>query len=207
MSRDIPDELKIIKNSLSQESPWLILVEITLTDAFSTVLYLVRNIENIVYKGNEYIAMPFELGMNKITNSSEIPFLTVKVSNVSLYLQKYLNDLSGLVGSICKIIIVSEDNLDSDYSELEQEWNITESEVTQEFVTFKLSLPNLLLMRFPLTRFISMHCRFTFREIECNYTGELETCRRTLQDCKIRNNTKRFGGTPGLNASGIRVVY
>lgn len=204
--KELPDELKILKNSIRQEKPWLILLDITLNNEAQDVLYLVRNTEDIEFGGNTYTAFNFNLEMNKLTNAGEIPSLKASISNADRTLQGYLEDLDGMIGSTCKITVVNASNLTADYAELEQIWDIVESSVDDNVVSFRLSLPNLLRIRYPLTTFLANHCSHTYREIECNYLGELETCKRTLDACKVHENTARYGGYVGLSDDSIKIV-
>lgn len=204
--KDLPDELKVLKNSIRQEKPWLILLDITLNNDAEDVLYLVRNTEDIVFNGNTYTAFNFNLEMNKLTNAGEIPSLKASISNADRTLQGYLEDLDGMVGSTCKITVVNSSNLSADHTELEQIWDIVETTVSDTLVSFRLSLPNLLRVRYPLTRFLANHCSFTYRFSECGYIGELPTCKRTLDACKAHSNTARYGGYVGLSSDSVRVV-
>lgn len=204
--KDLPEELKVIKNSIRQEDPWLILLEITLNDGENTLIRLARNTEDITIGGEEYTAFNFELGMNKISSAGELPSLKLSISNQERTLQGYLEDLDGMIGSSVKIIIVNASEPDLDYAELEQSWNVVQTNVTEEIVEFQLSMPNLLRIRYPLTRFIANHCSHTYKEVECGYDGLLPTCKRTLDDCRLHENTTRYGGYPGLSNDGIRVV-
>ena len=204
--KTIPDELKVIKNSLNQKTPFLILLEITLNNDAADIIYLVRNTEDVTIGGKLYTAFSFELDMNKLTSSGEIPSLKLKISNQEKVLQGYLEDLNGMVGSSVKLIIVNSVHPDLDYTELEQIWDVAQCEVTEEFITFRLSLPNLLRIRYPLSRFIANHCNHKFRSVECAYVGVDAKCKRTLKDCKNKNNSGRFGGFPGLSSGGVRVV-
>jgi lambda family phage minor tail protein L len=204
--KDLPEELKVIKNSIRQKDPWLILLEITLNDIPGTLLRLVKNTEDVVIGGETYTAFNFNLEMNKVSNSGELPSLKISVSNIERTLQGYLEDLDGMIGSSVKIIIVNEAEPNLDYAELEQSWDVVQTTVNQNTVDFQLSLPNLLRVRYPLTRFIANHCSHIYKEIECGYIGSNPACKRTLDDCRAHNNTARYGGYPGLSNNGIRVV-
>lgn len=213
--RDIPEELKVLKNQLNQENPWLILLDITLNDDDSTVIRLVRNTEDVLIPADSdnpsvdiltYTAFNFEMDINKLTNAGEIPTLKIKVSNVERFLQSYLEDLDGLVGATCTITVINASELNLDYSEMEQTWDIVETSSNEMFVEFTLSLPNLLRIRYPLNKFLSSHCNHKYRERECNYVGALETCERNFKDCQAHDNTARFGGFLGLSDSTVRIV-
>ncbi len=153
-----------------------------------------------------YLAFNFDMSTNKMTNAGEIPTVKITVSNIERTLQSYVEDLDGLIGSTCKMTIVNAANLSLDYAELEQTWDIVQTVVTEKTVQFQLSLPNLLRTRYPLTRFLSQHCSHTYKLSECGYVGALPRCKRTLDDCKVHENTTRYGGYPGLSDDTVRVV-
>ena len=203
--KNIPANLILEKNKLATGSAWLILLQITFSD--NTILYLVRNNENITFQDNEYIAFPFELGDIKESSKGEIPSLSIKISNVTKAIQYYLEQFNGAIGSQIKIIVVNSSYLSEDYSELELDYEVTGASSNAQWVEFTLGIPNPLRKRFPLHRFIAEHCNWRFKSAECAYSGvEFTTCDRTLKACRARDNTSRFGGFLGLSNIGVRLV-
>jgi len=277
--KNLPANLIIEKNKLASPNPWLILLEITLTD--ETILRFVRNTEDITFSGNVYTAFPFELEPTKQDNKGEIPTVTLSVSNVTRVIQKYLDELEGGIGSTVKITVVNAAHLSENYSELEMTFDVLACHSTAQWVVFTLGAPNPLRQRFPLERYMALHCSFVFESAECSYTGKTTTnitkaanakvscashpfsvddavkivdvegmveingqigsvvdadpdsdgnaftididssgytnyasggkagfasCKRTLSDCKQRENQTRFGGFPGIRTGSVRVA-
>lgn len=203
MALNLPPELVIEKNKLSSTHPWIILLELYLQD--DLVVRLTRNTENITFRGNEYIAIPFELDLISETSKGEIPRVELRISNVTRVLQPYMEYYYGAVGQPVKIITVHTDNLDSDYSDLELEFEIVGTEATAEWLTVHLGIPNPMNKRFPKEKYVANHCNWRFRSPQCGYTGEAQFCDRTYETCKRLRNTRRFGGFRGLKG-GIRIT-
>jgi len=199
------------KNKLHSTDPWLILLDITLSD--STVIRLVRNTEDISYGGNTYTAFPFDLSMVESNATGQIPTVTLKVCNITRFLTPYLESLDGGLESTVVITIVNNALLSEDYSELEMEFNVIGCDADAYWVTWTLGMANPINRRFPLYRYLANHCAWTFTggaavgvNVECAYVGAFTTCNRTLSDCVARGNTARFGGFLGMQSDGIRIA-
>ena len=205
MALNLPANLIIEKNKLATPNPWIILLDITLPDG--TTLYLARNTEDVVFKGNTYLAIPFEIEPTRSTSKGEIPTITLRVSNVTRILQPYLEQFTGGVGSTVKITVVNAAYLNEDYTELEMTFDILATEVTAQWVSFTLGAPNPLRRRFPTYRFIAEHCNWEFKSPACGYSGPATYCNRTFENCMQLQNTRRFGGFKGLAPGGIRIVF
>jgi len=285
----IPANLILEKNKVNTKSAWLILLEITLTDTPATVLRYVRNNENITYPsgptGHEYTAFPFQLEPAKMSSKGEIPSYTLRVGNITRILQPYLQALDGGNGSTVKITVVNSELLSETYTELEVTCDVLACQSTAEWVVFTLGAPNPLRRRFPLDRYLALHCRFHYNlpsdnYPECGYVGKdiegitlssgnpvsieitghgfvtgdlitfiditgtielngnsyiitktnannftlddtdgddftaytsdgtagFSTCKRTLADCRLRGNSVRFGGFPGMRSGSARIA-
>ena len=203
--RNLSAALLFEANRLDSGNPWLLLYDIILPSNRGTI-YLVRNNENVIFNGNEYIAFPLELDMVNETNKGDIQSLVLKVSNVTRIVQSYLEELEGLIGGQVIVRIVNYANLSEDYSELERTYDVTNSSADSQYVTLTLGAPNPLGKRFPLHKYLSDHCNWEFTDVECAYEGTDLTCRRVLEDCKNKNNSSRFGGHIGMGGGGIKVV-
>jgi phage-related protein len=281
--KNLPANIVIEKNKLATASAWLVLLDVTLTD--NTVFRLVRNNEDITFNGNVYTAFNFELEPTEQGNSGEIPSVTLRVSNITRLIESKLQDLDGGIGSTVKVTVVNSDLLAESYSELEMTFDVLACNTTSQWVVFTLGAPSPLRQRFPLDKYLALHCRFRFNRPsgnypECGYSGEsiegitlpsgspvsiniighpfttgdvvsfldvggttelnsnsytvtktdddnftldstdgdnftawtsggtagFATCKRTLSDCRIRANSVRFGGFPGMRSGGIRIA-
>lgn len=204
--KDLPIALIFEKNRLASASPWLILLEITLTDEGTTKLRFARNTEDVVFNGETYKAFPFEIEPTKQSSKGEIPTVTLRVSNITRLIQPYLEELDGGVGSAVKVTVVNVDHLKENYSELEMTFDVLACQSTAQWITFTLGAPNPLRQRFPLNQFIALHCRWRFKGVECGYSGAETACSRTLKRCRELDNSARFGGFAGMRTGAVRVV-
>ena len=101
---------KMEKNKLEQDSCWLVLLEIAISDTES--IRLVRNTEDINWNGYTWIAFPFDLDVISDSGDGEIQSVTVKVSNVTRAVQKYLEDTKGGVGAEVTVMVINSKRLD-----------------------------------------------------------------------------------------------
>ncbi len=200
----IPSTLIREKNKLFTPYPWIVLLDITL--AVGTVLYLCSNNDNVTFQGQVYTAFPFYLDPVGQSSKGEIPTLSLKVCNVTQVIHGYLEDLEGAVGATVALHLVNAGYLSEDFSELDMEFSILSTKADAEWITFTLGAPSPMRKRFPRFRFIALHCNWEFKSYECSYGGTETTCNRTFKRCEELANTARFGGFPGLNLKGWRLV-
>lgn len=201
--KNLPLALRQAKNVFGQASPWLMLLKLTLPN--STVFRLVPNNEDIVFGGNTYTAFPLEIDLPQESTKGEIPYLSLKVSNVTRVLQGHLEALNGASGSLVEIIIVNTANLTENYSELTMNFEVLSSSYNSQWIIFKCGASNPLRRRL-LDKYFATSCIWQFKSVECAYAGADLTCDRTLTACRAKDNNLRFGGFPGLDPGGLRVV-
>lgn len=215
--KSLPSDFTKLKNQLSTDSSFLVLLEITLLNDEGTILRFAQNNEDVIIPRGEsdpssdpentvYSAFPFDLDVTKQNSKGEIPTLRLRVCNITRELQRYLDELDGGIGSRVTLKVVNTDLLDGDYTELEIEYDVIGCTSTEEWATFTLGAPSLLRQRNPLDRYMSDSCRWRFKEVECGYDGPLTTCGRTFDQCEGRNNTIRYGGMRGLRNDTVRLV-
>lgn len=201
----IPPLLIRAASKADQTSPWLILLDVVLPD--SSVLYLVNNNEDIVFQGNTYLAFSFSFSGHGQDSKGKIPSVTITMSNVTGVIQQYMEANNGLVGCPVTLRLVHVDHLAEDYSSLTLNLEILAPSANAKTASFVLGPPNPLKKRFPVDQYIAMHCRFAFKtDPRCGYTGTATECNRTLDQCRALGNSGRFGGHPGLDGRGVRLV-
>lgn len=196
------------KNKLHSGNAWIVLLEITLTDAGSTVIRLANNTEDVLYGGETYTRFSFDLGVVESDVTGAIPAVKLKVANVSRLLTQHLNDLDGGMGSTVKVIVINSGHLTESYSWAELEFTVLACESNDKFITWTLGMANPKIQRFPLYRFLAVHCSWAsnFKGAECGYVGAETTCDGTFNQCVIYNNTGRYGGFLGMQSDGIRIA-
>lgn len=201
--KNLPVNLILEKNKLTTTNPWIVLLDINIDN---NMIYICNNNENITFQGRTYTAVPFVLEPVKSDLKGELPTVTLRISNVSAYLMTYMEQYSGGVGASVLLRVVNTAYLSENYAELEMNFDVIKSEASSEWVSFTLGAPSPLNKRFPLYRYLANHCRWQYKSVECGYTGPLASCKKTLDDCRNHNNSKRFGGFIGLSRMGVRLV-
>lgn len=206
--KSLPANLILEKNQLGTKSAWIILVEIQDVDGVGTALRYAANNEDVEFDGNTYTAFPLQIDSTRYSSKGEIPTVRLSVSNVTQILQSYLSDYEGLVGKTVLVTVVNSDNLGEDYSELEIEFSILDTESNPEWVIFTLGASNPLRKRFPLQRYMANQCNWAdnFKGAECKYAGAETVCDGSYRQCKEFDNVENFGGHPGLGSRNLRVV-
>lgn len=202
--KTLPSVIVAEKNKLASVNPWIVLLDIALDE--STTYYFCSDNSNVTFSGQEYTAFPFDMEPAESSASGEIPSLTLKLSNVTQLVHHYLEQLNGAIGASVKIRVVNTVYLSEDYAELEMNFSILSVSATDEWLTFTLGAENPLRRRFPPYRYISGHCKWNFKSVECGYGGALTTCDRSWEQCNTRSNTGRFGGYRGLSEKGWKLV-
>lgn len=203
MAITLPAALIQRKNAISGDGAFLTLVEL---DAGSETIYIVENTEAILWNGNQYQPFPIQIEPIKQNADGSFTSLTVRVSNVTRSIQPYIESNDGLVGCAVRFIVVNSACLDLSVTDLVCEFEIQGADITEQWVSFVLGQQNLLKKRYPLYNANPRWCGFRFKSARCGYTGALATCKHTLEDCRAHDNSKRFGGRPGLQSGGSKYL-
>jgi phage-related protein len=190
---DLSLSARLEKNKTSTDSVWLELLEIQAP----TPIYIVNNNENTVWNGITWLKFPFQLG-EVVDNGKETPSVPLKVSNVTRTLGQAVENLKGAAGTQVILRVVNSKLL-TEPSVIEETFEITKTNIDAFWVTFTLGVPNELNKRFPEKTVLKDFCTYeVYKGPECGATSELPTCNRTLAECRLRNNSARFGGEPGV---------
>lgn len=214
------------KNKISQDQPWLLFL--TLTNVAKTLtLRLVRNTENITFKGSEYIAFPFEIDNVPEASVGSLPTLAIKVSNVDRQIQTYIEQ-DPTFGSGWEVLIslahISQLNgtdLEDQVAEIEHKFQSLDLTADNEWLVINLGVRNPMLVQFPRQQYAGGFCQRTFNDGEgCTYSTQgknsnFTMCKRTLANCKERFSELRTNslgekiGLPFLAFNGIetRGIY
>ena len=207
---NLPSHLIFEKNRIWSDGAWLLFLEIKLTDGM--IIRMVNNTENIQWQsGFEagifiFTAFNFDMDWIEINTEGRIPAAGLKVSNVTLFLEQYLQNPLLWKGADIKINLGNSKYLDDYTSELELSYKVVNVSSDPQWVTFTLGGPNYMLQAYPPHKYMANHCRFTFRSTECGYSGLDTTCEKTIEACREKNNVTRFGAFVGLRSGTIRVA-
>ena len=200
---DLSAAAKLEKNKLEQDGCWIVLLEIVISTDLS--IYLCRNTEDITWNGQKWLAFPFDLGEVNEDSKGEIPTTTLKVSNITRSIQRKLEEYNGGVGMTCIIRVVNSEHLELTEPEVEIDMIVKSTDCDNEWVTFNLGTDALLNYRYPQRKVLKDFCPFKFKGVECGYTGALSSCDHTLFQCRLHNNSARFGGEPGITQGGMYI--
>ena len=189
---------KAEKNKLSTDSAFIILLEIRLQNT----VYICYNNEDITWKGQLYQAFPFEIGETSEDSDGSDPNVSLKVSNVTQGLQWHVEDSGGGVGTQVILRVVNSKNLNGN-ADLEEYYTVLSCKIDEQWIDFALGNEYSARTRRPLDRYMKNNCPFVYKGIRCAYNGSLADCKHTLADCRAHNNSKRFGGYPGIDQKGV----
>lgn len=191
----------IEKNKIAADGAFLVLLEIVLTTPAIT-LRLVRNTDEITWRGQTWTPFPFDLDDVTEDSKGELPSITIRVSNVTRIIQYYLEQGNGGVGATVTLFVVHSKNLASAAAELEETFEITDSSADANWVTFSLGAGYPLMARRPEKRMLKNFCPFEYGGIECSVSAATKAaypaCQKTLLQCRERNNSARYGGEPSI---------
>lgn len=190
------------KNSVASSTPFLILLDIEFVDHISGNIVdtekVVRNNEDVVFNGQTYTALPFELTLKH--KSGEIPDLSISFEDHAKLLDNYMRLYSGCVGSNVNITLVNADRLNEPPEHVEY-FKVVGANTNNYSVTWKLGAENPLASAFPRRRQMRDRCAWRYKSSECGYVGAITTCDQSLtgaNGCEVHANSINFGGFPGI---------
>lgn len=189
------------KNDLGSTESILIALELSIP-SIAEPIYLVRNNENITWRGETWQSFPFSIDEISETSTNEVPSVAITLANASrameLHIQQYDTWLKGNAHQpiIATIHVISTADLANTDSIKSMDFEISSFSSNATAVTFNLTQKNLYMKRFPPYQ-ITRKCHFKFGSVECGVlTGG--TCNKTLADCERHLNSGRFGGYPSV---------
>lgn len=192
----------IEKNKLFSNKPFLNFLEIDVinpkTKEFVETLYLVNNKESIEYQGHTYMATSFELEIKK--GSGEAPSLSLTVYDVTRAIEAAIQEYKGATGFKVRVMFVNTGALDLP-PELIEEFIILSTSNQGYVISATLGAENPLTKKCPKRTCFREVCTWLYKSEECGYKGDITACDYTLSGingCKAHNNTKNFGGFPGI---------
>lgn len=201
------------KNLLANgESVFLVLAEITIPGV-EVPIRVVRNTENITWRGYTWQAFAFEVDEINSTSKSTIPRVDLRVGNVNRTMGAYLEqyDLyvkeNGAQPVEVAVYVVNTLDLANTSPVTEYRLNLKQPKVTSQWATFTLGALNAFMRRFPNGRVLRNACQYAkFKGTRCGYSGAATGCNRTLTRCRELGNSARFGGFPGSGFGGLNVA-
>jgi|GEM_PF-385302 Phage-related protein len=189
------------KNKLASDSAELLLLEINIP-GLDEPIRIVINTEAVEWSGRTWTYFPVEIGDITEDSKGEQPSISLKINNTDRTIHGYAESSQGGVGGTCTIYVVNSKHLNVLEPLFQEEFAITKSVFDQSWGTFTLGTSYPLSARRPLRRFLKNHCPFEYGDIECGVShavvAQYPKCDRTLNACRIRGNSVRFGGEPAI---------
>jgi len=208
------------KHRIDSTAPWFVLLDIYPNKNDKTiVLRVARNTDDVIWRGNTYIAFSFEIDGVTQDSQGQLPNVAIRVSNVNRAVQGQLEPYQGGIGATVVLTVISAADMTGDPVQ-QYTWTILEASAADDWVSFTLGAPSPMLKKFPAGIFVKNRCGWVFNSptlqgtldpagAQCGYEGGLTTCDKTLSGpngCQVHGNQLRFGGVPGVDGQGFRAA-
>jgi len=206
------------KNKLGTDSIWHILIEVQYPTVIGyEYIRCVRYGESITWRGHTWMPANFELDEISDTGAGESPEVSLKFSNTNKQFQAILGMYDtycktyGIEPINCSIYYVNSKDLANTTPVAEYTFVLKRPHADSKWATFVLGASSFHGERFPKGRVLKDQCRFKYETSgRCNVAVATKniypTCDKTLAACRIRNNSSRFGGFPGVGFRGLKVA-
>ncbi|MCA9400388.1 MAG: DUF2163 domain-containing protein [Candidatus Omnitrophica bacterium] len=199
--RNINSTFKTEKNSPTNKP--IFLYRIYDYDGSNDLLFAEYD-SNVTFNGDVYTAFPITHEFIAESGNQEIPQIKVRASNVSRYVQAYLEQYD-FRGKRVDIILVWANQLSNPDVKIVDTFYIDSYTANEQDVEFTLTSKfDVLDVPLPSGKYLRTHCRWVFKSTQCAYAGAEGSCNRTFQRCQELNNVVRFGGFPSIP---IRRLY
>jgi phage-related protein len=205
MPYDLSVAATLEKNKISSNQPILILLEIIIPNPELT-LHIVRNNEDITWRGILWNAYPFNVGSINQDAKGELPNLPVNLA-ASYDIVKYLEDSQGAKNATVNMYLVHAGHLDDENPMYSFNFGIKGITVGEETINIDLGADIILLARYPVRIYQKERCQCKrYGDIECGATSAImarfPACNRTMANCDERCNLARFGAFTGIPGGG-----
>lgn len=189
------------KNDLGSTEAFLIALQLSIP-SLPEPIYLIRNNENIVWRGTTWQSFPFDIDEISETSTNEVPSVSINLANASRAMEMYVAQYDAWLKEnahqmiTATIHVISMADLDNDDSIVSMSFEVSSFNSNATQMSFNLTQKNLYIKRWPPNS-ITRKCHFKFGSTECGVSGG-GTCNKTLSDCRGHNNSERFGGYPSV---------
>lgn len=206
--RTLNPNLVTEKNKLDTASAWLTLVQVQINA--STTLYLVPNPVQIVFDGITYVPFPLHIDTVVSDGKGGLSEVVALVSNVDRSIGAFVEQ-NEMRGNRVRLIAVNSAYLaDPTAVAVDETYEISNIEVTAQYVKFTLGHDRLLNQTVPGGRYLRDNCRHIYKDpLSCKYAGALATCAKVLEGadgCRAHLNVTNFGAFPGIPSVKGRLI-
>lgn len=205
MPRDTNANFRQTKNAAENQPVFL--YEIIDYDGQGSNFYFAECDTDIIYQGKTYQKFPISHEFIGENTQGTIDSVRVTISNVSRFIQYYLEQYNAFRGVKVVIKMVWLDKLDDPDAYIEDIYyidKVTANEYDAEFtLTSKFDI---LQVELPTRKFHRNYCSWTFKSTECGYTGPETVCDKSLNRCRELQNQVRFGGFPSIPPKPVYIV-
>lgn len=193
------------KNKMNTDSVFILLLELQIPMDGVEPIRVCYNTEDITWNGYTWIAFPMEIAPCEEDSTGSYPSFDIKLDNTGRALTYYVEQSKGANKATVILRVVNNKNIASATPELEEKYEVTSCTVDQNFVTLTVGPSYSPDSRRPIYRYLKNGCRFVYKDARCGSTSTLTSCPHTLAACRLRNNSERFGGFPGIDQGGIYI--
>jgi lambda family phage minor tail protein L len=153
-----------------------------------------------------YYKFPIEFDNVSENAQGEVDTVEVRVSNVSRDIQYYLEQYNALRGKKIIIKTVWANKLDDPDCYIRDVYYVSRVVTNDVNAIFTLTSKfDLMEVSLPRETYSRNFCRWQFISAECGYNGLASECNKTLNNCKLLGNSRRFGGFPSVPSRFIFV--
>lgn len=159
--------------------------------------------EEVMFSSKMYTPLPCEFSGITQTTDGKIEDSSLTVSNIAE--DRLIQQIIETLEIINETVVVTQVFINPDTQNIltsdsvQRTFKIKGAKAKGGTVTFSLSIGfDAFLMKVPKRKMFRKFCRFNFKDEYCKYSGSIETCGKTWEDCLARNNTYNFGGFPGI---------
>lgn len=198
-----PGDVILVQGTANYDGLHTLTAHTTISQIVFAQTYVAETLPAGSKLGYAWISFPFEIDEISDSNKNTVPQVELRVGNVSRAIQYYLDIGDGGVGSNVTLSVVHSKHLELAAPEVEYSFKCVDCKSDAKWVHFVLGAASPYLMRFPRNRFLKNYCRWVFASEDCGYTGAETTCDKTLTQCRLRSNSARFGGFPGVGYGGV----
>jgi len=164
--------------------------------------------ENLVFQSQTYTAFPVKMEQVEETSEGSLPRVNISIANASRYIGSFAENYDGFRGRPLIVRTCFPELVEEEDSHLVDHFVVDSCIISPAECQF-ICIPALdvFSVSLPFRRFLRSYCAWTYKSIECGYTGEEPEgqtfCRKNLSDCILRGNQARFGGFPGVTGRRI----